>query len=141
VVLALTTLRVARLVMAHNLTSQSTGKQMRKLSAGKNSLNAVMILASGSGLANLGDTNFMKRLDNNIHLAQTSCLSFFMVNSVSLVGIRNSCSQCKIAVVNTSDPPHQGANIRTYTVDAYSQITISTKGTAFEQLIGENPCE
>lgn len=63
-----------------------------------------------------------------------ACLSFFSAG-ISQVGIRNNCSECKVAVVNWQ--PQVG--IRKYKVQGYSQIVINIEAQS-GQLIGEDPC-
>ena len=66
--------------------------------------------------------------------AKLQCLSFFSAG-IGRVGIRNSCSECKIAVVSWT--PTVG--IRRYKVPGYSEIIINIEDQT-GQLIGENPC-
>ena len=62
------------------------------------------------------------------------CITFFAAG-VLKVGIRNSCAQCKKAVVSWT--PTVG--VRRYPVQGYSEIIIDTPDQT-GQLIGEDPC-
>ena len=65
---------------------------------------------------------------------QGACISFYAVDNPSLVGIRNGCSECKVAVVNWS-----GVGILYYKVPAYTTGVI-VRQSSNGQIIGENPC-
>lgn len=66
--------------------------------------------------------------------ARLTCCNFFSVGSISQLGIRNSCAQCRIAVVSWA-----GAGIYRYRVPGYSEIIIDFASTS-GSLIGEDPC-
>jgi hypothetical protein len=64
------------------------------------------------------------------------CLSAFLVPDAGHFGIRNTCAQCKVAVVNWL--PSVG--IRQYVVAGYIQMSEEIPDQT-GNIIGENPCE
>jgi hypothetical protein len=63
------------------------------------------------------------------------CVLFYSVGNPSLIGLRNNCADCRVAVVQWAG----GGFPWTYRVPGYSQITISMQSDQGD-LIGENPC-
>ncbi|SFZ72714.1 hypothetical protein [Chitinimonas taiwanensis] len=69
---------------------------------------------------------------SNTPIEIKACVNFFYHSGG--LGIRNNCSECKVAVVNWD-----GRGIYYYKVAGYSQIVVARE-SSFGQLIGENPC-
>lgn len=92
-------------------------------------------IISGKGLAITKNTVSSTSLHPaSPESATLQCLSFFAAG-IGKVGIRNNCSECKMAVVNWLP----NAGIRKYRVSGYNQIVIDTADQT-GLLIGEDPC-
>jgi hypothetical protein len=63
------------------------------------------------------------------------CISMFFLGSFRVVGLRNYCAECKVAVIMWT-----GVGERLHRVNGYSSITIDIPSSN-GQIIGENPCK
>jgi hypothetical protein len=67
------------------------------------------------------------------------CVRVFNIGKTNSVGLRNTCEECKVAVINFvySSSRHE---IKKFTVPAKSQITINIDGTSSTEIIDEESC-
>ena len=71
--------------------------------------------------------------------AAQQCIRVFDIGKTNSVGLRNTCEECKVAVMNFvfSNSRHE---IKKFPVSAKSQITIDINGTSRTEIIDEESC-
>ncbi len=71
--------------------------------------------------------------------ATAFCCRFFSVGQITKVGLRNTCADCKVAVINFIFGGGR-SEIRKFKVQGKSNIEVDISGTQMTEIIDEEDC-